>query len=192
MHDINLVVSWTHVLPSAPSRNVGFTRVCLGINVFEINIERGGKKKFASVSTIMTGNVAHSRPENTASDNEVFSSLSALYKTSTVKKKPWFEENDIWTRDNKISFLLMNHNKLWKTRMNYLWPFWSPPLKVKSTSLLFRVLKISEKNPLTYLYAKNISSFSWFYRVQGSSFLFIVLVVFLLAFFQCKTESLLN
>ena len=45
----------------------------------------GGKKKFASVSTIMTGNVAHSRPENTAGDNEVFSSLSALYKTSKVK-----------------------------------------------------------------------------------------------------------
>ena len=84
MHDINLVVSWTHVLLSAPSRNVGFTRVCLGINVFEINIERGGKKKFASVSTIMTGNVAHSRPESAAGDNEVISSLSTLYKISKV------------------------------------------------------------------------------------------------------------
>ena len=47
--------------------------------------ERGGKKKLASVSTIMTGNVAHSRPENAAGDNEVISSLLALYKTSKVK-----------------------------------------------------------------------------------------------------------
>ena len=30
--------------------------VYLGTNVFEINIEREGKKKFASVSKIMTGN----------------------------------------------------------------------------------------------------------------------------------------
>ena len=30
--------------------------VCLGTNVFEINVEREGKKKFASVSKIMTGN----------------------------------------------------------------------------------------------------------------------------------------
>ena len=30
--------------------------VCLGTNVFAINIERDGKKKFASVSKIMTGN----------------------------------------------------------------------------------------------------------------------------------------
>ena len=33
------------------------SRVRLGINVFEINIEREGKEKLASVSTIMTGNV---------------------------------------------------------------------------------------------------------------------------------------
>ena len=32
-------------------------RVCLGINVFEINIERERKEKLASVSTIMIGNV---------------------------------------------------------------------------------------------------------------------------------------
>ena len=30
--------------------------VCLGTDIFEINIERDGKKKFASVSKIMTGN----------------------------------------------------------------------------------------------------------------------------------------
>ena len=30
--------------------------VCLGTNIFEINIEREGKKKFASVSKIITGN----------------------------------------------------------------------------------------------------------------------------------------
>ena len=33
------------------------SRVHLGINVFEINIEREGKEKLASVSTIMTGNL---------------------------------------------------------------------------------------------------------------------------------------
>ena len=31
------------------------SRVCLGTNVFQINIERTRKKKLASVSTIMTG-----------------------------------------------------------------------------------------------------------------------------------------
>ena len=31
------------------------SRVCLGKNVFQINIERKGKEKLASVSTIMTG-----------------------------------------------------------------------------------------------------------------------------------------
>ena len=30
------------------------SRIWLGINVFEINIEEEGKKKFVSVSTIMT------------------------------------------------------------------------------------------------------------------------------------------
>ena len=34
------------------------SRVFLGINVFEINIEGEGKDQLASVSTIMTGNVA--------------------------------------------------------------------------------------------------------------------------------------
>ena len=33
------------------------SHVYLGINVFEINIEREGKEKLASFSTIMTGNV---------------------------------------------------------------------------------------------------------------------------------------
>ena len=36
------------------------SRVFLGINVFEINIEEEGKEQLASVSTIMTGNVAFS------------------------------------------------------------------------------------------------------------------------------------
>ena len=34
------------------------SRVCSGINVFLINIERKGNEKLASVSTIMTGIVA--------------------------------------------------------------------------------------------------------------------------------------
>ena len=33
------------------------SQVYLGIKVFEINIEREGKEKLASFSTIMTGNV---------------------------------------------------------------------------------------------------------------------------------------
>ena len=37
----------------------------------------------------------------------------------------------------------------------------------------------SQRKTLNYLFAKNISSFSWFYRVEGLSFLFIVLLVFL-------------
>ena len=35
--------------------------VCLGINVSEINIEKEEKEKFASVSTIMTGNIVISK-----------------------------------------------------------------------------------------------------------------------------------
>ena len=54
-HNINLVISWIHVLCPSCSRNV-VSGVCLGTNVFEINIESDGKKKFASVSKIMTGN----------------------------------------------------------------------------------------------------------------------------------------
>ena len=119
MHDINLVISWTHVLLSFPSRNVGLTRVCLGINVLEINIERGGKKKFASVSTIMTGNVAHSRPENATGDNEVISLLSALYKTSKGKYFNWKAMiRREWYMNTR--HLLMKNNKLWKTRSNEL------------------------------------------------------------------------
>ena len=33
------------------------SRVCLGINVFDVNIEREGKENLASVSTIRIGNV---------------------------------------------------------------------------------------------------------------------------------------
>ena len=33
------------------------SRVCLGINVFDVNIEREGKENVASVSTIRIGNV---------------------------------------------------------------------------------------------------------------------------------------
>ena len=33
------------------------SRVCLGINVFDVNIERKGKENLASVSTIKIGNV---------------------------------------------------------------------------------------------------------------------------------------
>ena len=33
------------------------SRVCLGINVFDVNIEREGKEHVASVSTIRIGNV---------------------------------------------------------------------------------------------------------------------------------------
>ena len=33
------------------------SRVCLGINVFDVNIEREGKEDLASVSTIRIGNV---------------------------------------------------------------------------------------------------------------------------------------
>ena len=53
-HNINLFASWTQVLlPSVPSMLV--SRVHLGINVFQINIESEGKESLASVSTIMTG-----------------------------------------------------------------------------------------------------------------------------------------
>ena len=33
------------------------SRVCLGINVFDVNIEREGKENLASISTIRIGNV---------------------------------------------------------------------------------------------------------------------------------------
>ena len=53
-HNINLVV--IHLLlpfPSLPSMLV--SGVCLGINVIQINIEKEGKGKLASVTSIMTG-----------------------------------------------------------------------------------------------------------------------------------------
>ena len=40
-------------VPSPSLSNVSW--VCLGINVFKINIDGEGKKTFASVLTIMTG-----------------------------------------------------------------------------------------------------------------------------------------
>ena len=50
-HSINLVVhKYTYCFPPLPSMLV--SRVCLGINVFQINNERKGKEKLASVSTI--------------------------------------------------------------------------------------------------------------------------------------------
>ena len=50
----------------------------------------------------------------------------------------------------------------------------------------------SQGKTLTYLFAKNISSFSWFYRVQGLSFLFIVLLLFLLASFGVRLKVYLR
>ena len=52
--------------------------VCLGINVFEINIGREGKEKFASVSTIMTGNVVISKANR--------SYIYAAYGSHDLKK----------------------------------------------------------------------------------------------------------
>ena len=56
-HNIKLVVhKYIYYFPPLPTLLV--SRVCLGINVFQIKIERKGKKKVASVSTIMAGIVA--------------------------------------------------------------------------------------------------------------------------------------
>ena len=50
----------------------------------------------------------------------------------------------------------------------------------------------SQGKTLTYLFAKNISSFLWFYRVQGLRFLFIVLLLFLLASFSVRLKVYLR
>ena len=59
---MNLVLSWIHVSRFPPLPALLVSRVCLGTNVLEINIEAEGKKNFESVSTIMTGNTDTPRP----------------------------------------------------------------------------------------------------------------------------------
>ena len=58
IHAVFYFQEYTYYYPPLPAILV--SRVFLGINVFEINIEEEGKEKLASVSTIMTGNVAFS------------------------------------------------------------------------------------------------------------------------------------
>ena len=56
----------THIDRFPPLPSMLVSRICLGINVYQINIEREGKENLVRVSTIMTRNdVAHRQNEST-------------------------------------------------------------------------------------------------------------------------------